>query len=132
MGEVQLLTKRGLVLLCLARQPGSTVRTLAQELGVTEGTVRQALRELAEAGYIQRDSGSQHSTSRVNYGRVLDSHPILQQSACGRYPTTGEVLGAFLGPEVQHRLEAEAAASQRNGHGLLGRLMARLRPESWS
>lgn len=126
MRQVQLLTKRGLLLLCLAREPGSTARTLARELGVTEGTVRLALRDLAEAGYVYQDRSHSPGTHHVNYGRALDGPPVLQRGSCGRYPTTGEILSAFLGDEIQYVVEAECPGTG-NGHSFLGRLAERLR-----
>jgi predicted transcriptional regulator len=53
-GEWTFLTNHALVLLEVTRDPQCRIRDLAERLDITERTVRTALKDLIDAGYLQR------------------------------------------------------------------------------
>ncbi len=50
-----LLSKHGLGLLCVARNPDSRLREIGDFVGVTERAAHTLVSELAEAGYLERE-----------------------------------------------------------------------------
>ena len=51
-GRCSLLTNHAHVLLCLAADPTSTMRSVAARVGITERAVQRIVAELAAAGYL--------------------------------------------------------------------------------
>ena len=54
MAETCLLSNHGLVLLCIAREPGIRLREIADCVGITERAVHRIVCELCSAGYLTR------------------------------------------------------------------------------
>jgi hypothetical protein len=49
------LTNHGLVLVCVAHDPGIRLREIGDEVGITERAAHRIVSELADAGYISRE-----------------------------------------------------------------------------
>jgi DNA-binding MarR family transcriptional regulator len=48
------VTNHAAVLLCIARDPELRLRDLADEVGITERAAQRIVRDLVEAGYLER------------------------------------------------------------------------------
>jgi DNA-binding IclR family transcriptional regulator len=59
------LTNHALVLLCIARDPGSRLRDIAVAVGITERSAFGIVTDLAEAGYIVKEKGGRRNRYRV-------------------------------------------------------------------
>ena len=59
------------VLLFIARQPGSRLRTIADEVGITERAAHRILGQLASAGYITVTKTGRRNTYHVMSGTTL-------------------------------------------------------------
>ncbi len=67
MSDCELLTSHGLVLLCVARNPGTRLREIADCVGITERAVQRIVSDLCEAGYLSR--------RRVGRQNAYEIHP---------------------------------------------------------
>jgi hypothetical protein len=59
------LTNHALVLLCIARDPGSRLRDIALAVGITERSAFGIVSDLAEAGFIVKEKGGRRNRYRV-------------------------------------------------------------------
>ena len=59
------LTNHALVLLCIARDPGTRLRDIAATVGVTERSAFAIVSDLAAAGYIVKEKGGRRNRYRV-------------------------------------------------------------------
>jgi DNA-binding MarR family transcriptional regulator len=82
------ITRHGLVLNYLAKNPGTRVRDIAQAVGVTNWTVSKILRELERAGYIKREK-----VGRKNSYQVVPS--LRLRHATVRDTMVHELLGVL-------------------------------------
>jgi len=48
------LTNHTHVLVCISRNPGATMRSIAEQVGITERAVQRIVGELVEDGYLSR------------------------------------------------------------------------------
>lgn len=69
--EWTFLTNHAHVALCLASQPCSTIRDMAQRVGITERAVQHILNDLVEAGYLERTR-----VGRSNQYRLCPDQPL--------------------------------------------------------
>jgi DNA-binding MarR family transcriptional regulator len=93
MSKWSLLTNHALVLIAVGRQPHSTLREIAQSVGVTERAALSILRALEEDGLISREKLGRRNRYWLHYGAILREHregglTILQLS---------EILGGIAG-----------------------------------
>jgi DNA-binding MarR family transcriptional regulator len=89
--ECVLLTSHGLVLLCVARNPGIRLRDIAERVGITERAVHRIVCDLCSAGYVSR--------RRVGRTNVYDIHrdaPLAHELLRGH--DVGDLLGALAEP----------------------------------
>ncbi|MGA7677301.1 MAG: winged helix-turn-helix domain-containing protein [Dehalococcoidia bacterium] len=99
MAKWTFITNQGFVLGCIARNPRSTARVIAQAVGITERTTHKIIAELEEAGYISRKR-----VGRKNQYRINSDLPL-------RHPSHGEVMvGDLL--QILARKKAEPAKEQ--------------------
>lgn len=84
-----LLTNHALVLIHVREHPRSTLREIANAVGVTERATLSLLRRLEEEGIISRRKEGRRNRYWVNLDAVLDS------MALGPY-TIEEIIGAML------------------------------------
>jgi DNA-binding MarR family transcriptional regulator len=85
---VDLLTNHGHVLLCVAREPGLTLREIAECVGITERTTHTIVCELEQAGYLTR-----HRNGRRNRYEVHADAPLRHELERGA--SVGELLAAL-------------------------------------
>jgi DNA-binding IclR family transcriptional regulator len=69
------LTNHAHVLLCLARDPETRMRDVAERVGITERAVQRIVSELEQAGYVARDREGRRNRYEVNPDVAL-RHPI--------------------------------------------------------
>ena len=98
------LTNHTHVLVCITRNPDATMRTIAQEVGITERAVQRIVGELVEGGYLTRTRDGRRNEYAVNSAQPL-RHPLERT-------TRLEELLALLGSgpvhdtPTDHHLEA--------------------------
>ncbi|NLT55834.1 MAG: winged helix-turn-helix transcriptional regulator [Actinomycetales bacterium] len=69
------LTNHALVLLCVAEDPGSRLRDIADRVGITERAIQAIVADLVAAGYLDRERVGRRNHYRVDPGRRL-RHPL--------------------------------------------------------
>ena len=72
------LTNHTHVLVCLVRQPESTLRAVAVQVGITERAVQRIVAELEEAGVLRRERTGRRNRYTVDGSRAL-RHPLEAQ-----------------------------------------------------
>ncbi|MGI8808626.1 MAG: helix-turn-helix domain-containing protein [Acidimicrobiales bacterium] len=89
MAEWAFLTNHAHVLLCVAREPDTRLRHIAECVGITERATHRIMTDLIEAGYLTK-----HRLGRRSYYEV---HPELPLGVPfeGDYQV-GELFGIFL------------------------------------
>lgn len=87
------LTNHSHVMLCVADDPGSRLRDIAERVGITERATHRILTELVEAGYITRVRDGRRNKYTVKLGQPL-RHPLVKNQ------TIGELI-KVLHPAVQ-------------------------------
>jgi hypothetical protein len=98
------ITNHAHVLACIAADPGTRLRDIAANVGITERTVGQIVAELEQAGYLTKTRVGRRNTYEV-HGELPLRHPDH------RHHTIGELVH-FLQtpPETEpaqlHRLKA--------------------------
>jgi DNA-binding transcriptional ArsR family regulator len=95
------VTNHAHVLSCIAADPKTRLRDIAQTVGITERTVGQIVSQLEEAGYITKERVGRR-TEYVVHGELPLRHPEHQEH------TIGELI-QFLQPPSQDG----AASSKR-------------------
>jgi DNA-binding MarR family transcriptional regulator len=73
------LTNHAQVLLCIDRDPGVRLRDVAGEVGITERAVQRIVRELVEAGFLER-----RRVGRRNHYEVNRSATMRHRAQAGR------------------------------------------------
>jgi hypothetical protein len=74
-----LLSNHGVVLLFLAAQPGSTVRAISDDLGITERHVVRIVRDLVDAGMLDVRKVGARNAYRVRAAAPL-RHPVFTRA----------------------------------------------------
>jgi DNA-binding MarR family transcriptional regulator len=71
-----LMSTHGVVLLHIARHPGSTLREMAEVLGLTERRISQIVQDLGATGYLKIERVGRRSVYTVNEAASM-RHPTL-------------------------------------------------------
>jgi DNA-binding MarR family transcriptional regulator len=87
MHEWDLFSNHGLTLICIARQPGSRVRDIADCVGITERAASRIVGDLCERGLI----------TRTREGR-RNRYEIVADKPLGHMLTDGVRVGDLLAP----------------------------------
>lgn len=66
------LTNHGLVLLCIAADPGIRLREIAEELGITERAAHRIISALVESGYVVRERTGRRNSYEVKTDLLLE------------------------------------------------------------
>ena len=74
MGRWSLLTNHALVLIAVGQRPHSTLREIAQSVGITERAALSILRALEEDGLISRERQGRRNRYWLHYGAILREH----------------------------------------------------------
>lgn len=81
-GDWTFLTNHAHVLVCLARDPDSRLREVADEVGITEGAVQRIVGELVDAGYLRRTRVGRRNRYVLDRRQPL-RHPLERDSTVG-------------------------------------------------
>ena len=84
------LTNHGHVLICLARRPGTTLRDVAIDVGITERAVQRIVADLEAGGYLVRHRTGRRNEYQVNALKPL-RHPIEAHQNVARLLDLAEV-----------------------------------------
>ncbi len=103
MREWTFLTNHATALLCVARNPGMTLRQIGDYVGITERAAHRIISDLVEEGYLTRSREGRRNRYEVRPDVPLRD-PLLQER------TIGDLLGA-LPVDI---------TSTPNGAGVLG------------
>ena len=76
------LTNHTHILVCLVRDPMTTVRNLSFQIGITERSVQRILAELEEAGVVTRSKEGRRNRYDVNLDFRL-RHPLESEHTVG-------------------------------------------------
>ena len=75
------LSNHGHVLLYLAKNPGATIRNVADEVGITERAILGIVGDLADAGYLTIEKTGRRNFYKVNrqlkFRHQLESHKSI-------------------------------------------------------
>ena len=71
------LTNHAHVLLCIARDPQSRARDIAEEVGITERATQRILADLIAEGYVTRTRVGRRNRYKINPRGHL-RHPVLR------------------------------------------------------
>jgi predicted ArsR family transcriptional regulator len=76
------LTNHAHVLLCIARDPQSRARDIAQQVGITERATQRILADLIADGYITRTKIGRRNLYKINPKGHL-RHPVFRDLSIG-------------------------------------------------
>lgn len=74
MGKWSFLTNHALVLIHVGQNPRSTLREIAQAVGITERAALSILRSLEQDGLISRRKEGRRNRYWLYYGAILHEH----------------------------------------------------------
>ena len=94
------LTNHTHVLVCIARDPETTMRSIAEKVGITERAVQRIVGELVEAGYLRRTRDGRRNEYSVDASAPL-RHPVERGT---RLEDLLAVLSAGAQPTAPPRL----------------------------
>jgi DNA-binding MarR family transcriptional regulator len=77
------LSNHSHVLICLARNPESVLRDVANQVGITERAVQRIVADLQQAGYIVRHKDGRRNTYSLDLEKPL-RHPVEQNCTVGQ------------------------------------------------
>ena len=76
------LTNHANVLLCIARDPDSRARDIAQQVGITERATQRILADLIADGYVTRTKVGRRNNYKINARGHL-RHPVFRDLSIG-------------------------------------------------
>jgi predicted transcriptional regulator len=76
------LTNHAHVLLCIAREPQSRTRDIAEQVGITERAAQRILADLITEGYVIRTKVGRRNNYEINPLGEL-RHPVLRDLSIG-------------------------------------------------
>jgi DNA-binding transcriptional ArsR family regulator len=82
MAEWTLLTNHGHALLCVARDPGMTLRQIGDCIGITERAAHRIVSDLAEAGYLEKRREGTRNAYKIRPD-VPMRHPVVSDHWVG-------------------------------------------------
>ncbi len=102
-GSWTFLSNHAHVLVCLARDPTSRLRDVAQLVGITERAAHRIVTELEQAGIVLRTREGRRNRYQINPEAAL-RHPLENQR------TVGGLLELLLGKAEVKRLQTKTNA----------------------
>lgn len=82
-GAWAFLTNHAFVLLCIARDPHSRARDIAEQVHITERATQRILADLIADGYVTRTKVGRRNLYDINAGGRL-RHPIFDHLSVGQ------------------------------------------------
>jgi predicted transcriptional regulator len=70
------------VLVCIARDPDSRTRDIAEQVGITERAAQRILGDLIADGYVARTKVGRRNHYKINPNRPL-RHPVFRDVSIG-------------------------------------------------
>lgn len=104
-----LLTSHALVLLCIARNPETRVREIADDVGISERGAHQIVADLVGAGYVRRSRVGRRNRYAIEEKTAL-THGLV------RHRRVRSII-ALLGPEPARAAERTRRASRERADG---------------
>jgi len=96
MSQWSFLTNHAHVLLCIAHDPSSRLRDIADAVGITERAAHRIVAELVDEGYVTRERRGRRNFYEVHpereFGHPAPSHPAMKDRSME------EILSVFLVP----------------------------------
>jgi DNA-binding IclR family transcriptional regulator len=89
------------VLVCLARDPGVTMREVAELTGITERAVQRIVRDLEDGGYLSRHRAGRGNVYALQPGRPL-RHPLEQNTDLRSLLEVLDATTALRGGRAEH------------------------------
>jgi DNA-binding MarR family transcriptional regulator len=83
------LTNHSHVLLCLARQPDTRLRDVADDVGITERAVQRIVADLEAGGYLTRRKAGRRNVYAIDESRPL-RHPVEAHQTIARLLALGD------------------------------------------
>jgi hypothetical protein len=102
-----LLTPHAQVLLCIARNPDTRVREIAETVGISERGAHQIVADLVTAGYVRRARIGRRNRYAIDAKMTLKHGPV-------RHRRVGSIV-ALLGPEPSRLERATKTRAARTG-----------------
>ena len=99
MPQWSFLTNHAHVLLCIAHDPASRLRDIADAVGITERAAHRIVAELVDEGYVSRERRGRRNFYEVHPEQRF-GHPDLNHPAM-RDRSMQEILSVFLVPDGQ-------------------------------
>ena len=96
MAQWSFLTNHAHVLLCIAHDPASRLRDIADAVGITERAAHRIVAELVDEGYVSRERRGRRNFYEVHPEQRF-GHPDLNHPAM-RDRSMQEILSVFLVP----------------------------------
>ena len=110
MREWTFLTNHATALLCVAQNPGLTLRQVGDHVGITERAAHRIISDLCEEGYLVRTREGRRNRYQVRPDVMLRD-PLLRDRPVGRLMTALEVDLAAGGGGGGSRVQGIGAAS---------------------
>ncbi len=95
-----LLTPHAHVLLCIARDPDTRVREIAESVGISERGAHQIVADLVDAGYVKRARVGRRNHYAIEERTTLKHGPV-------RHRRVGSIV-ALLEPEPAGKTKKDA------------------------
>ncbi len=80
--DASVLSNHGKALICVAREPGTRLRDIAECLGVTERSAQRIVSDLCDQGYVTRERRGARNHYEVQHDRTLGD-PLLKDLGIG-------------------------------------------------
>jgi predicted transcriptional regulator len=103
-----LYTNHGLVLMRIWINPDATLSEIADDIGVKERAVYLIVRDLAEAGFIEKTKSGRRNQYRVNIQRALDYQPLPNTTIREQILGLAMTMGMRLPEDLSERVPAAA------------------------
>jgi len=101
------LTNHARALLCIAQDPGTRLRDVADALSITERAAYGIVRDLVESGYVSKERNG-----RRNRYEVRVDLPLPDSTPAGR--SIGELVDMLVTPARQRRARRQPANPNRS------------------
>ena len=76
------LTNHGQLLLCIAQEPGLTVREIGERIGITERAAHRIVADLDESGYLTRERNGRRNHYTLSPHLTLPD-PVARERQIG-------------------------------------------------
>jgi DNA-binding MarR family transcriptional regulator len=107
-----LLTTHALVLLCIARNPDTRVREIAQSVGISERGAHQIVADLVDGGYVRRARVGRRNRYAIDERTAIKQTPIRHRKVASIVALLEPEPARVNGRKSQRRVTAEPAVTK--------------------